>query len=140
MKYQVVYFTRTGTSKRVAEKLAKKLACDAIEIRDNLNWDGVFGFFKGGYYASFNKDVDIKVTGNLDNVDELVLVTPMWAGKITPAARAFLKMSPGAKVNLVVTSGGSTLKDRSGFKTVTDISKKLKHEDAVIEQLVQKIK
>ncbi len=139
MKYQVLYFTRSGNSKRVAEKLAIKLACDAIGIRDNMNWSGFIGFMKGGYYAIFNKDVDIKVTGNVDNVDELVLVTPMWAGKITPAARAFLKMSPVAKINLVVTSGGSSLKERTGFKTVTDVIKNQNNEDAVIEQLVQKI-
>ncbi|MEI7884908.1 MAG: hypothetical protein WCI30_06110 [Clostridia bacterium] len=139
MNYQVIYFTRTGNSKRVAEKLAKSLACAAIEIRDNVNWNGFFGFMKGGYYASFNKNVDIKVTGNIDDVDELVLVTPMWAGKITPAAKAFLKMSPIAKINLVVTSGGSSLKERAGFKSVTDVCENQKNEDIVLAELVKSL-
>jgi flavodoxin len=42
MELQVVYFTRTGNSKRVAEKIAKKLNVSIIEIKDNKSWKGIF--------------------------------------------------------------------------------------------------
>jgi len=59
MNYKVVYFTRTGNSKRVAEKIANKLSCETIQITDNINWKGILGFLKGGYYSSKNRNVGV---------------------------------------------------------------------------------
>ena len=139
VNYKVVYFTRTGTSKRVAEKIANKLSCDAIQITDNMNWKGILGFLKGGYYASKNKDVHIKIHGNLDNADELIVVTPLWAGKVTPSIKTFLKTTTLDKIHLVVTSNGSTIKNSSGFKSVSDIVKTKNNEDVTIDNLVKSL-
>ncbi|MGH4051157.1 MAG: flavodoxin family protein [Clostridium sp.] len=139
MKYKVVYFTRSGNSKRVAEKIAIKLSCELIEITDNMNWKGILGFIKGGYYASRNKVVDIKVNGDLTNTDELIVVSPMWAGTVAPSINTFFKTTTLTKVHLVVTSGGSALKSRSGFKSVSDIIKNKKNEDAIINDLVNRL-
>ena len=136
MNYKVVYFTRTGTSKKVAEKIANKLSCKVIEITDNMNWKGIFGFIKGGYYSSRNKAVDVNINGNIDNTDEFILVSPLWAGGLAPASRGFLKKIPADKIHLVVTSNGSNLKNRSGFKSISDIVRSKKNEDIIINGLV----
>lgn len=136
MNYKVVYFTRTGTSKRVAEKIANKLSCDIIQITDDKNWNGIIGFIKGGYYASKNKDVDIKTSKKIEMFDELVVVSPLWAGGVVPAITVLLKSTPIDKVNLVITSSGSTIKNRSGYKSVSDIVKNRNNEDEMIDNLV----
>lgn len=136
LKYKIVYFTRTGNSKRVVEKLRSKLSCEVIQITDNMDWEGVLGYIKGGYYSSKNKDVDIKINGRLDDADELVLVAPLWAGGLAPAIKVLLKNLPLDKIHLVVTSNGSTLKNRSGFKSVSDIVKSKNDEDDIINKLV----
>ena len=135
MNYKVMYFTRTGISKKVAEKIAAKLGCELIQITDNMNWQGPIGFLKGGYYASQNKTVGIKIHGNIDDVQEFIVVTPLWAGKVVPAIQTFLKTISLDKVHLVVTSNGSTLQNRSGYKSVSDIVKRTKNEDDVINAL-----
>jgi len=140
LKYKVVYFTRTGNSRRVAEKIANILFLEALEIRDNMNWKGVFGFIKGGYYASTNKNVVIIISENLDDAEELIVVTPLWAGKVAPTINTFLKTKALKKVHLVVTSGSSYLKDRSYYKSVTDIIKSKNNEDAVIDDFTDKIR
>lgn len=139
MNYKVVYFTRTDTSKKVAEKIASKLSCEAIEITDNKNWKGILGFIKGGYYASTNKDVDIKIHGNLEGTDELIVVTPLWAGGGTPAIRTFLKTTTLEKVHLVVTSKGSEIKNPSGYKSVNSIVRSKGNEETVINNLVSSL-
>lgn len=140
MKYLVVYFSRTGTSRRVAEKISKKLACGMVQITDNQNWKGFIGFIKAGYYSSLNKPVEIKLSENLDSADAFIVVAPLWAGGLAPAARVFLKTTPPEKVHLVVTSDGSLLKNRSGFKSVNDIIKTHNNdEDMVIGQLVDRL-
>jgi len=139
LNYKVVYFTRTGTSKRVAEKISNKLSCEAIQITDNMNWKGILGFLKGGFYASKNKDVDMKINGNLEGADELIVVTPLWAGTVVPAIKTFLKTTSVDKVHLVVTSNGSTIKNPSGFKSVSDIVKSKNNEDGIINELVNSL-
>ena len=140
MNYKVVYFTRTGTSRRVAEKIANKLSLETIEITDNVNWKGVFGFIKGGYYASTNKAVEVKILGNLDNAEELIVVTPLWAGKVVPAINTFLENKNLEKVHLVVTSGGSIIRNRLGYKSFTDIIMRNNNEDEIINDFVNMIK
>ena len=139
MNYKVVYFTRTGTSKRVAEKIANKLSCEVVQITDNMNWKGILGFIKGGYYATRKKDVDIKIHGNLAGTDELIVVTPLWAGGVVPAIKTFFKTTTLDRIHLVVTSGNSIMKNPLGFKSVSDIMKSKKNEDDIINELVSSL-
>jgi hypothetical protein len=140
VKYKVVYFTRTNYSKKVAEKIANKLSCEVIQITDNKNWKGFLGFMKAGFYSSINKPVEIEILGNIKAADETIVVAPLWAGGLAPAARALLKTIPLDKVHLVVTSDGSQLKNRSGYQSVSDIAKNNKNEDQVIDALVSRLK
>lgn len=139
MDYKVVYFTRTGTSKRIAEKIAAKLSCETIQITDNMNWTGIIGFLKGGYYASKNKDVMIKASKKIGAYDEIVVVSPLWAGGLAPAIKGFLKSISVEKVNLVVASNGSSIKNRQGYKSVSDIIRSKNNEDAVIRELIDRL-
>ena len=139
MGYKVVYFTRTGNSKRVAQKLAEKMSCELVEITDNKNWNGIFGFIKGGYYASKNKEVVIKTSKNVEPGDELILVSPIWAGGLVPAVKVFLNSVETHKIHLVVTSKANTVKNPEAFKSVTDIIQSRKNEDEVLEKFVNKL-
>lgn len=139
MNYKVVYFTRTGNSRRVAEKIAKAISTEAIEITDNMNWQGVLGFIKGGFYALKKRDVDIRIPKNLDDADELIVVTPLWVNKVAPAIHTLLKNKSLEKIHLVVTSGGSALTDRSGYKSVSDIVKCKNNEEDVISKLLNRL-
>jgi flavodoxin len=136
---KVIYFTRSGRSKRVAEKIAALLSSEIVQVKDNMNWNGIFGFIKAGFYSSTNKKVNIEIVGNLDNVDEFIVVTPLWAGGLAPASKAFLKTIPLNQTHLVVTSDGSSLGDRSGYKSVNDIAKNKNNEDEIINNLVKNI-
>ena len=44
MKVLVVYYSRTGNTKFVAEAIAQSLEADIEEIKDGKNRMGVFGF------------------------------------------------------------------------------------------------
>jgi hypothetical protein len=140
VKYNVLFFTRSNTSKRVAEKIAKKLSCEAIQITDNKNWQGFLGYMKAGFYSSIKKPVEIEILGKVKAADETILVTPFWAGGLAPAAQAFLKTISLDKVHLVVTSNVSHLNNRSAYKSVSDIVKNNKDEDLVIDSLVSSLK
>jgi len=135
-KYGVIYYTRTNNSKRVAEKISSKLSCELIQITDNINWQGLFGYIKAGFYSMTNRHVDIEFLGNLDGVEEFIIVGPLWAGGLAPALKTALSQFPRNKVHLVVTSLGSLVNDRAGYLSVHDITDNTGNEDLVIEDLV----
>jgi cobalamin biosynthesis protein CbiG len=140
MDYCVVYFTRTYVSKRVAQKIAEKLSCPMVQITDHKNWSGLFGYIKAGFYSTINKEVKIELLGDPGQPDAYIVVTPLWAGGIAPAGKAFLKTVSPDKVHLVVTSLGSQVEEREGFLSVSDVIDQQNNEDQVISDLLKRIK
>lgn len=135
----VIYFTRTGTCRRIAKLIADRLSLEIIEIKDNHNWNGFIGYWTAGFYASTHREVEISINGDISNTDEFILVTPVWAGSIAPAAKAFLNKHPRNQVVLMVSSNGSRISDRADFISIFDIPKSGKNEDAVLSDLVSTI-
>ncbi|MGH4137894.1 flavodoxin family protein [Clostridium sp.] len=148
MNKMVLFFSRTGNSKRVATKIANGLGLKPIEITDDKNWNGIFGYLKGGYYASVSKSVNIKVNGDYKQVDEYIVVSPLWAGVPAPSVREFLKQVPISKVNLVLTCKGSNIENaltkyesKSGkLKAGFGIIENLNDEDKRVEEIIQALK
>lgn len=90
MKALVVYFTRTGNTKVVAEFLAGKLDCDIEEIVDDKKRTGFIGS-AGAYISPINKKTTIKkIKADLKKYDTIILGTPIWWYTIAPAAREFI--------------------------------------------------
>jgi len=111
MKNKVLYFSRSGNSKRIADKVAKKIGCETIEITDNVSWKGIFGFVKGGYYSLHKKVTKISLENDYNpaEADNIILVVPLWAGGTAPAGYSFLQNEIGHIKNLyfIVSSDGS---------------------------------
>lgn len=139
MKRKVFYFTRTGTCKRIAEKIAGSLLLDLVQLLDNQNWKGFFGYWKAGFFASTKRSVEIEIQCDLSDIEEIILVTPIWAGSIAPVTQAFLKIFPRNKVHLVVSSNGSVTNDRAAFLSVSDIPKNKHNEEDVLSSLVKSL-
>ncbi|MEA1976150.1 MAG: hypothetical protein U9N10_11575 [Bacillota bacterium] len=140
MSYKVVYFSRTGGCKKIAKDIGKNLNLPVIEVKDDKNWSGIFGWFKAGYFSTREKLVNIKVSEPLKMEDNLIVVTPLWAGKITPAIRTVLKKFELDRIDLVVSSKGSRLKERRAYNAVYDVIENKNNKEEVIEQLIREIK
>lgn len=148
MKCTILYFSRTGVGKRIAEKLALQLGANTVEIQDDKNWSGVLGYIKAGFYASTNKSVNISIKGDYKDADHYVVISPIWAGGPACAVREFLKLVDPVKTSLVLNCLGSdpdAAYDK--FEKMTShsykrygIVKRLQNEDIVINQLVKQLK
>ncbi len=91
MKVLVAYYSRTGTTKRVAETIGAELGCDVEEIIDLKNRRGLIGFLTGGYSAYRKKLTDIKKPEkDPATYDLLIIGTPVWASQMTPAIRTYI--------------------------------------------------
>jgi flavodoxin len=91
VKALVVYYSRTGTTKKVAEIIKGKLKCDIEEIITEANLSGLFGYIKCGYQAFAKKTPRIrKMAINLNDYDTIIIGTPVWAGNMSSPIRTFL--------------------------------------------------
>lgn len=149
MKYSVVFFSRTGNSRRVAEKISEGIGVKPVEIiSENPSFKGLFGYLKAGYYSMMNKSVKIKLNGNYKDADSYIVVSPLWAGKPANATVEFLKLVPADRVTLVLTCIGSDTdkilndyESKNGkFKSHYGIVKKLKNEEKIIDEVLKNLK
>ena len=138
-KLGVLYFTRTENSQRIAEKISNELSCDMVQFTDHINYKGFFGYLKAGSTSMRNKPVDIEILGDIEGLEEYVVVGPLWAGGLAPAVKTLLDQLPRNKVHLVVSSKKDPVEDRSGFLSVRNVTQKADNEDLVIKDLVNSL-
>lgn len=121
MKTLIVYYSRTGVTKKVAELLKQKLNCDIEEIIDTKNRQGPIGYITGGRDAMKEILTEIKPTEkNPADYDLVIIGTPVWASNMAPAIRTYITAQKDKlkKVAFLVTYGGSGLEKT--FKRMGD--------------------
>ena len=109
----VVYYSLSGNTERVARELAAQLGADLEQIREHASRRGFLGYLRAAYDSL--RANPVQLVGPRRNSGEYALTivgTPIWAGRITPAARAYLEAIRG-EVNDIAffTTSGSTPAD-----------------------------
>lgn len=90
MKILVTYFSRTGNTKKVGKKIAKKLNADKDEIKDNKKRSGPIGFIKSGKEAMSKTIVAIHHSKDPSKYDLVIIGTPVWAGNMSSPVRSYI--------------------------------------------------
>ena len=118
----IVYYSRTGTTRMVAEKLAKLLEADIEEIRERKERTGALGFLVGIKDSILDKPAELISTHTIEDKDIVIIGMPVWADAPPPAIRAFVRQYDltGKKIFAFCTHRGS-----GGDKTFAKLSKML---------------
>jgi flavodoxin len=106
MKSLVVYYSRTGNAKFVAETIATELGADIEEIVDLKSRSGKLGWISAGRDAMGGKETQIAPTKIVPaDYDLIVVGTPIWAWSPSSAIRTWLGKNDlsGKKVALFFT-------------------------------------
>lgn len=122
MKSLVVYYSRSGNTRFVAEKISQEIAGDIEEIIDKKRRKGSLGFILSGYDATRGRVTKIaEMKKSPEDYDLVVVGTPMWNKRITPAVRTYLRNNNFSekRVALFCTSLGSQPKRL--FKTFKEL-------------------
>lgn len=125
MKALVVFYSRTGTTKKVAETIAKSLKCDIEELIDLKNRKGILGFFSGGRDAAArNLTCIAQPKKDQRSYDITILGTPIWAWNMCPAIRTYITKYKNnlKKVAFFCTMDGSG--GKNAFKEMAGLCKK----------------
>ena len=92
-KKLVVYYSYTGHTKMIAEKIANKLNCDLLELKPvtpySTDYQTVVDEEQNNNNA--NKTIEIKeFDTDLKQYNEIIIGSPVWWYTIAPVIRTFL--------------------------------------------------
>jgi len=140
MKILVVFYSRTGNTRRVGEEIAKNLNADIDEIIDKKKRSGIIGWLRCGKDAFFKKLTEIENKKRPEEYDVAIIGTPVWMGTISPAIRTYLSQNKFNKTAFFCTC--TTDKSKT-FNEMEKLSTKpqavLELKDREIEESKEKI-
>lgn len=92
-KTVIVYYSYTGHTKKIAERIQKELNCDMIELQMETPYSDDYDYVvelakkeaKEGYMPKL-KPIEV----NLEQYDTIIIGTPVWWYTFAPAIRTFL--------------------------------------------------
>jgi len=110
MRGLVVYYSRTGATKKVGEAIASLLDFDKELLLDVKSRKGALGYIRSGREASLKKLAEIKkLKKNPDDYDLIIIGTPIWGWNISSPIRTYVTANKNEfkKVAFFCTQGGS---------------------------------
>jgi flavodoxin len=122
MKILIVFYSRTNTTKKIAQELAGQLGADTEEIISVKNYQGPFGYLAAGREATLKKPAKIQPTiKNPADYDLVIIGTPIWSFNVSSPVRAYLKQNKNnfKKAAFFCAMGGSG--DKKAFAEMENI-------------------
>ena len=109
MKALLVFYSRTGHTRTIAEELSKELQCDTDEIIDTVKRSGPGGYLTSGKQATKRELTKIEPAKKDPSQYDIVIIgTPVWALTMSTPVRTYLTENKGklGKVAFFLTFSG----------------------------------
>jgi flavodoxin len=123
MRSLVVFYSRTGTTRHVAEAIGRGLGADLEELREAIDRRGPVGYLRSGFDARLNRWVPIdQLNRDPARYDLVVVGSPVWIASVSAPVRAFLAAHSRRlpRVAFFVTEGGRG--ERRAFWQMAEIA------------------
>lgn len=115
----IIFYSRTGNTKAVAEKYAEKNNIAIYGIKDLVNRKGFFGFIKSFFQTLVKKETNIEdIEADISEYSRVILCTPVWVGSIPSPVRSFISRYGKLinKVEYIITYSNPKKEYRKIFK------------------------
>ncbi len=102
----VVFFSRTGYTKKLAYEIADEKGAEILEIKTTEKIDGNLGFWWCGRFGMHRWGMNLEKTNfNPSKYDEITICSPIWVFSLSSPVRQFCIENAGKikKVNYVFT-------------------------------------
>lgn len=111
----LVYYSRSGNSRLVAETLQEQLSYPVEPIQSTQNREGFLGILTCVLDQLMDRDDIIKpLEKDPKDYNPIILVSPIWIGKLSSPARTFIKQAKleGKDMYLVLTYNGRLTEEK----------------------------
>lgn len=126
MRTLVVYYSRTGNTRRIGDELATALGADVEVLEETRERLGRLGYLRSGLDAGMRKASPLQPLHREPSAYELLVVgTPIWVSTVSAPVRAFLMTycRPAHRVAWFCTYGleGTKYPER-GFRAMSQLT------------------
>ncbi len=91
MRVLVVYYSRSGTTRKLAERIARSLGADLEELADRTDRHGILGYLRSGRDAWKQRLTQLAPLAVDPTAYDLVIVgSPVWNMSLSVPVRTFL--------------------------------------------------
>jgi len=136
MSSLIVYYSRTGNTKKVAQIVSKEVDYDLEEIIDTKKRKGFIGFLKSGFEVTRGKLTIIKeIEKNPELYDLLILGTPIWNKRMSTPIRTYITQNKNKmkKIAFFCTEGS-----KGGPKTFVSMAELCEMQPIATLEITQK--
>lgn len=122
MKKIVFFYSRTRTTKKVAEMIAEKIGAEVEEIKDTVDRSGAVNYMRSGRDAMKRKLTKLEpFLKNPADYDLVIIGTPIWGWNMSVPVRTFAIEQKDNFKNMAFfcTMGGSG--DKRAFSEMEEI-------------------
>ena len=90
MSIIIVHYSRTGSTARLAETLARRLNADCDQISAGTAYDGPIGLLNAAFTAAMGSEGPARTKRYLRAYDHLIVAGPVWGGQLPGPLRRYL--------------------------------------------------
>lgn len=112
----VVYYSRTGKTRTVANTLKEQLSGEIEEIQSTKDREGFLGLLTCVLDSIFDRDDTIEpFSKDLSAYNPVIIASPIWIGKLSSPAREFMKQAnlEDKDVYIFLTYNGSLTEEKT---------------------------
>ena len=117
-KQVIIYYSLTGSVKKVVSEISKLISIDIIELKPQKPYSKISAFTKGIFQNFFGNKPKIKNNIDISVYDRIFLATPVWASSFVPLFNTVLNICDfkGKEIVLISCCGGNNGKTFDNFK------------------------
>jgi flavodoxin len=86
----LVYYSRTGLTRRIVDIIKAKLNAEVYEIKSDINYDGAGGYMKACVHAKAGSSQKFENLPSFADFDFVFLGAPVWAFTVASPLWAFV--------------------------------------------------
>ena len=91
----LVYFSRSGTTERLASQLAAKLGADLELVKPRVSYKGTGGYLKGIWHSLLRRMPALDRGRDPGGYATVIVGSPIWAGRLSAPMRSYLAQVRG---------------------------------------------
>ena len=112
----LIYFSRSGTTERLASQLAAKLGADLELVKPHVSYKGMGGYLRGIWHSLLRRRPAVERGRDPGNYANVIIGSPIWAGRLSAPMRGSreLRLQLGTAGGLLRTRGIRCFGRRTG--------------------------